>query len=77
MKETALQGKVDAFPAFPVDTVLPFVGLYFGASFADKYEVTDKFIEMAFSFNRLKLLTEKQEALLKPIEGSFYNEVNP
>jgi hypothetical protein len=51
--------------------------LYFGASFSDKYNVSDKFIEMAFSFNRLKLLTEKQEALLKPIEGSFYNEVNP
>jgi len=59
MKATALEGKVDAFPAFPVDTVLPYVALYYGASFADKYQVTDKFIEMAFSFNRLKLLTEK------------------
>lgn len=76
VKNIAAQGKVDAFPAFPVDTVLPFVVLYYGASFADKYEVTDKFIEMAFSFNRLKLLTEEQAKLLKPIEGTFYNEVN-
>lgn len=33
-------------------------------------------MEFAFSFDKMKLLTPKQEALLKPIEGSYYNEVN-
>lgn len=56
--------------------MLPFVGLYFGASFADSYELTEKFIELEFSFNRLKMLTDKQLSLLKPIEGGYYNEVN-
>jgi len=55
---------------------MPFVVMYYGASFSDTYEVTEKFIELTFSFKRMQLLTEKQEKLLKPIEGSFYNEVN-
>jgi hypothetical protein len=33
-------------------------------------------VEFAFSFDRMKLLTPKQEKLLKPIEGGYYNEVN-
>ena len=76
IKETASEGKVEHFGAFPVDTVIPFVVLYYGASFAESYEVTDKFVEFAFSFDKMKLLTPKQEKLLKPIEGSYYNEVN-
>ena len=35
-------GKVEQFQAFPVDAVLPFVGLYFASNFADKYERTEK-----------------------------------
>ena len=56
--------------------MIPFVALYFGTSFADQYTLSDKFVQLDFSFDRAKLLTEKQEALLKPIEGEFYNEVN-
>lgn len=58
-KNIASKGQVDSFPAFPLDTVLPFVALYYGASFADTYEVTEKFIELSFSFKRMQLLTEK------------------
>ena len=76
MKDTAQNGKVDAFPSFPIDTVLPFVALYYFASFADTYDVTEKFVEISYNFSRLKMLTETQQALLKPIEGGFYNEVN-
>lgn len=75
-KNIASKGQVDSFGAFPLDAVIPFVALYYGASFADTYEVTEKFIELTFSFKRMQLLTEKQEKLLKPIEGGFYNEVN-
>lgn len=76
LKDIASLGKLESFAAFPVDTVIPFVALYFGTSFADQYTLSEKFVELAFSFDRMKLLTEKQEALLKPIEGEFYNEVN-
>jgi hypothetical protein len=58
-KKTASKGQVDSFPAFPLDSVLPFVALYYGASFADTYEVTEKFIELSFSFKRMQLLTER------------------
>lgn len=58
-KTTASSGKVDSFKAFPLDAVLPFVALYYGASFADTYEITEKFIELSFSFKRMQLLTEK------------------
>lgn len=67
LKDTTSEGKVEAIPSFPVDTIIPFVLLYYGASFADSYEKTEKFVELAFSFNRMKLLTPKQEKLLKPI----------
>jgi hypothetical protein len=50
--------------------------LYYGAAFADSYTKTDKFIELSFSFKRMQLLSEKQEKLLKAIDGDFYNEVN-
>jgi hypothetical protein len=76
IKDTASEGKVEMLGEFPVDTVIPFVLLYYGASFADSYDVTEKFVELAFSFNRMKLLTPKQEELLKHIDGTYYNEVN-
>ena len=58
-KDTASKGNVGNFKAFPLDTVLPFVALYYGASFADTYDVTEKFIELSFSFKRMQMLTEK------------------
>ena len=76
IKDTASEGKVEALPSFPVDTIIPFVVVYYGASFADSFERAEKFIELGFSFNRMKLLTPKQEKLLKPIQGHYYNEVN-
>lgn len=75
-KNIGSTGKVESFGAFPLDAVIPFVALYYGASFADSYDVSEKFIELSFSFKRMQLLTEKQEKLLKPIDGGFYNEVN-
>ena len=76
IKDTASAGKVESLGEFPVDTIIPFVVLYYAASFADSYDISEKFVELAFSFNRMKLLTPKQEKLLKPIEGTYYNEVN-
>jgi hypothetical protein len=76
IKDLASAGKVEMLGEFPVDTIIPFVLLYYGASFADSYDISEKFVELAFSFNRMKLLTPKQEELLKQIDGTYYNEVN-
>ena len=52
LKDTASKGQVESFGAFPLDAVIPFVALYYGASFADSYDLTEKFIELSFSFKR-------------------------
>jgi hypothetical protein len=59
LKDTASKGQVESFGSFPLDAVIPYVAVYYGASFADTYEVTEKFLEFTFSFKRMQLLTEK------------------
>jgi hypothetical protein len=76
IKTTMQDGKVEGLPNFPVDTIIPYVVIFYAVQAADSFEKTDKFLEFGFSFNRMKLLTPKQEKLLKPIEGGFHKEVS-
>lgn len=76
IKDQTQNGQVEKLPNFPIDTMLPFVTLYYATQFCDTWEHPNKFIELGFSPLRMKLLTEKQQKLLKPIQGGFYKEVN-
>ena len=76
IKSVMQEGKVEGLPNFPVDTIIPYVVIFYAVQAADSFEKTDKFIEFGFSFNRMKLLTDKQLTLLKPIEGGFHKEVS-
>ena len=60
IKTVMQEGKVEGLPNFPVDTIIPYVVIFYAVQAADSFEKTDKFIEFGFSFNRMKLLTEKQ-----------------
>ena len=76
IKAQCLAGKEEIVPEFPMDAVVPFVGLYYGVQFAEKAEFTSDYAALGGSLKHLELLTEKQNDLLKPIEGDFYNEKN-
>ena len=76
IKDKCLAGKDEIVPEFPMDTVVPFVGLFYAVQFAEKVEMTDNFIEMGASLKHFEMLTDKQNNLLKPIEGAFHNDVN-
>ena len=76
VKDQCLAGKDEIVPDFPMDVVVPFVGIFYTAQFAQKVEVKDNFMEMGFSLKHFDLLSDKQNALLKPIEGDFHSDVN-
>ena len=59
-----------------MDTMVPFVGMYYAVQFAETYKFDKDFIEMGFSYDHLKLLKPKQAKLLKSVKGGMYNEKN-
>lgn len=74
VKAKCLAGKEETVPEFPMDAVVPFVGLFYGVQFAEAAGFDKDFVSLGGSLKHLELLTEKQNSLLKPIEGGFYNE---
>lgn len=62
---------------FPMDTVIPMAALYYVVQFSETFEIQeDKYITLGFDLNHYKMLTEKQNNMLKPIEQAFYNSQN-
>ena len=59
-----------------MDTVVPLVGMFYAVQFAEKVEMQDSFMSMGASLKHFDMLTDKQNNLLKPIEGGFHTDVN-
>jgi hypothetical protein len=59
-----------------MDTVIPLAAIYYATHFSEIFEVDDKFVTLGFSLDHFKLLTEKQNKMLKAIKHGFYNEAN-
>lgn len=59
-----------------MDTVVPFVFMYYTIQFSEIAKFDSEFIEMGFSFDHLHLLKPKQQKLLKAIKGGMYKEKN-
>lgn len=59
IKDKCLAGKDEIVPEFPMDTVVPFVGLFYAVQFTEKVEMTDSFVEMGASLKHFDLLTDK------------------
>jgi hypothetical protein len=76
VKAKCLAGKEEIVPEFPMDIVVPFVGLYYGIQFAETASFDNGFTSLGTSFKHFELLTEKQNNFLKAIDGGFYNEQN-
>lgn len=76
VKDQCIQGKDEIVPEFPMDTVVPFVGIFYAAQFAEKIEIRENFMEMGISLKHFEMLSDKQNKLLKAIEGDFHTEVN-
>lgn len=78
IKAQTQEGKMENIQGFPVDTVVPFVALFYIVQMAETFEVTDdsKFIELGGSLQKFGVLSDKQKKLLKPITGDFHKEVN-
>jgi len=76
VKGKCLAGKEEIVPEFPMDTVVPFVGLYYGIQFAQTASFDDGYAQLGTSLKHFEMLTEKQNNLLKAIDGGFYNEQN-
>jgi hypothetical protein len=76
LKEKTLAGKEEIVPLFPMDLAVPFVSLFYAVQFAETVEFKDEYIDLGFSIKHFNLMNHKQLALLKPIEGDFYNFQN-
>jgi hypothetical protein len=59
-----------------MDTMVPFVFMYYAIQFSESAKFGTDFIEMGFSFDHLHLLKPKQQKLLKQIKGGMYKEKN-
>jgi hypothetical protein len=59
-----------------MDTVVPFVGMFYAVQFAESVEISEKFMGMGISLKHFEMLSEKQNNLLKPIAGDFHTDVN-
>ena len=46
----------DVVKSFPMDTMVPFVFMFYATQFAESVKFGNKFIEMAFSFDKLNML---------------------
>lgn len=60
MKSEIQSAHKDVVKEFPMDTMLPFVGLFYATQFANKVKFFDNSIELDFSFDRFDLLKPKQ-----------------
>lgn len=67
-------GQFQYIDKFPMDSVIPVACLYYVVHFVEVYEVSDDFIAMGFSLNHFKMLTPKQQNMLKAIKTEFYND---
>lgn len=76
VKAKCLAGKEEIVPEFPMDTVVPFVAMFYGVQFAETASFDNGFAALGSSLKHFEMLTEKQNNLLKAIEGGFYNEYN-
>ena len=61
---------------FPMDLAVPFVFMFYATQFAQDIKFEEKYIEMHFSLEHIKMMKKKQTKLLKPIDSSFGNEQN-
>jgi hypothetical protein len=59
-----------------MDTVVPFVGMFYMVQFAEEVDISDKFMAMGASLKHFEMLSDKQNNLLKAISGGFNNDVN-
>lgn len=59
-----------------MDTVVPFVGMFYAVQFAEEVDISEKFMSMGASLKHFEMLSEKQNNLLKPIAGGFHTDVN-
>lgn len=59
-----------------MDTVVPFVGMFYMVQFAETVEIEDNFMSMGASLMHFDMLSEKQNNLLKSISGGFHTDVN-
>ena len=59
-----------------MDTMVPFVFMFYATQFSENVKFEGKFIELGFSFDKLNMLLPKQKKLLKAIKGDFYKETN-
>jgi len=69
-------GDLQAVENFPMDTVIPMAALYYLTHFSEIFEVDDKFVTLGYSLNHFKMLTEKQNKMLKAVKQDFYNPTN-
>ena len=59
IKEKTVAGKEEIVQGFPMDTVVPFVTMFYVTQFSQEVNITDKFFEVGSSFDHFVLLTEK------------------
>lgn len=61
---------------FPMDSVIPFACLYMIVDWAETFEVKEQYITMGFNLYHVKMLTDRQNNMLKEISQDLYNERN-
>jgi hypothetical protein len=61
---------------FPMDAVIPTAAIYYAVQAAEIYEVKEDYILMGYNLYHWKMLTDKQNGMLKKIEQDFYNDKN-
>jgi len=59
-----------------MDTVIPMAGLFYATHFSEIFEVDDKYVTLGYSLGHFKMLTEKQNKMLKAVKHDFYNPTN-
>ena len=77
IKSEIQDAKKELMLDFPMDLAVPFVFMFYATQFSQAIHFDDKFIQLDFSLQHLKLLKPKQLRLLKDIESQFYGETNP
>ena len=70
------QGEMPYIKDFPMDTVIPMAGLFYASQIAEKVEFDDNFATYGFGLGHWKMITEKQNKMLKEIKHEFYNDTN-
>ena len=59
-----------------MDTVVPFVGMFYAVQFAETVEFEENFMSIGSSLKHFEMLSDKQNNLLKPVAGGFHSDVN-